>query len=62
MPWIPSIKINQLWHGVPLKKIGLLHDDLLPEYEMLGVLGFAEGDSDYELSWEELSKPLTEIA
>ena len=24
MPWIPSIKINQLWHGVPLKKIGLL--------------------------------------
>ena len=45
-----------------LKKIGLLHDDLLPEYEMLGVLGFAEGDSDYELSWEELSKPLTEIA
>ena len=45
-----------------LKKIGLLHDDLLPEYEKLGVLGFAEGDSDYELSWEELSKPLTEIA
>ena len=24
MPWIPSIKVNQLWHGVPLKKIGLL--------------------------------------
>ena len=24
MPWIPSIKINQLWHGVPLKKIGFL--------------------------------------
>ena len=42
-----------------LKKIGLLHDDLLPEYEKLGVLGFAEGDSDYELSWEELSKPLS---
>ena len=45
-----------------LKKIGLLHDDLLPEYEKLGVLGFADGDSDYELSWEELSKPLREIA
>ena len=45
-----------------LKKIGLLHDDLLPEYEKLGVLGFAEGDSDYELSWDELSKPLREIA
>jgi len=24
MPWIPSITVNQLWHGVPLKKIGLL--------------------------------------
>ena len=24
MPWIPSIQVNQLWHGVPLKKIGLL--------------------------------------
>ena len=32
------------------EKDGLLHDDLLPEYEKLGVLGFAEGDSDYELS------------
>ncbi|MEK9864805.1 MAG: CDP-glycerol glycerophosphotransferase family protein [Euryarchaeota archaeon] len=27
MPWIPSIKINQLWHGVPLKKIGLLKSE-----------------------------------
>ncbi len=26
MPWIPSIKINQLWHGIPIKKIGLLRD------------------------------------
>ena len=41
-----------------LKKIGLLHEDLVPEYEKLGVMGFAEGDSDYETSWEELSKPL----
>ena len=41
-----------------LKKIGLLHEDLIPEYEKLGVMGFAEGDSDYETSWEELSKPL----
>ena len=41
-----------------LKKIGLLHDDLIPEYEKLGVMGYADGDSDYESSWEELSKPL----
>ena len=41
-----------------LKKIGLLHDELVPEYENLGVMGYADGDSDYETSWEELSKPL----
>ena len=41
-----------------LKKIGLLHDELIPEYEKLGVMGYADGDSDYETSWEELSKPL----
>jgi len=26
MPWIPSIKVNQFWHGVPIKKIGLLRN------------------------------------
>ena len=41
-----------------LKKIGLLTDELIPEYEKLGVLSYADGDSDYETSWEELSKPL----
>ena len=41
-----------------LKKIGLLREELIPEYEKLGVMGYAEGDSDYETSWEELSKPL----
>ena len=41
-----------------LKKIGLLHEELVPEYEKLGVMGYADGDSDYETSWEELSKPL----
>ena len=41
-----------------LKKIGLLHEELIPEYEKLGVMGYADGDSDYETSWEELSKPL----
>ena len=39
------------------KKIGLLHDGS-SEYEKLGVMGYADGDSDYETSWEELSKPL----
>ena len=41
-----------------LKKIGLLREELVPEYEKLGVMGYADGDSDYETSWEELSKPL----
>ena len=41
-----------------LKRIGLLRDELIPEYEKLGVMGYVEGDSDYELDWEELSKPL----
>src|SRR6056300_1417700 len=41
-----------------LKRIGLLRDELIPEYEKLGVIGYADGDSDYETSWEELSKPL----
>ena len=41
-----------------LKKIGLLREELIPEYENLGVMGYADGDSDYETSWEELSKPL----
>jgi hypothetical protein len=41
-----------------LKRIGLLHESLIPEYEKLGVMGFVDGDSDYETSWEELSKPL----
>jgi len=41
-----------------LKRIGLLTDELIPEYEKLGVMGYADGDSDFETSWEELSKPL----
>ena len=41
-----------------LKKIGLLREELVPEYEKLGVMGYADGDSDFETSWEELSKPL----
>ena len=39
-----------------LKRIGLLTDKLISEYEKLGVMGYADGDSDYETRWEELSK------
>ena len=42
-----------------LKKIGLLREELIPEYEKLGVMGYADGDSDYETSWEELSKQVS---
>jgi len=42
-----------------LKKIGLLPDRLLPKYDMLGISKFQDSvESDYETSWEELSKPL----
>ncbi len=41
-----------------LKKVGLLPDRLLPKYDMLGISKFQVGESDYETSWEELSKPL----
>ena len=44
-----------------LKRIGLLTDELIPEYEKLGVMGYADGDSDFETSWEELSKPLKTV-
>lgn len=41
-----------------LNKLGLLSSDLLSQYADLGILGYADGDSDFETSWEELSKPL----
>ncbi len=41
-----------------LKKIGLLREELIPAYEKLGVMRYADGNSDYEISWDELSKPL----
>ena len=45
-----------------LKKIGLLPDRLLPKYEQLGVSEWIDLESDYETSWEELSKPLESVA
>ena len=41
-----------------LKKVGLLPDRLIEEYEKLGVMKFADGESDYETSWDELNAPL----
>ena len=45
-----------------LKKINLLPDRLLPKYEELGVSSWIDAESDYETSWEELSKPLESVA
>ena len=45
-----------------LKKIDLLPDRLLPKYEQLGVSQWIDSESDYETSWEELSKPLESVA
>jgi len=45
-----------------LKKIDLLPDRLLPKYEELGVSSWIDAESDYETSWEELSKPLESVA
>lgn len=41
-----------------LKKIGLLPRSIEPQYAELGILKYADNDSDFETSWEELSKPL----
>ena len=41
-----------------LKKIGLLTDKVLPLYEKLGLLGFADADSDFEVDWAVMNKPL----
>ena len=45
-----------------IKKIGLLPERLLPKYEQLGISQWIDGESDYETSWEELTKPLEEVA
>ena len=42
-----------------LKRVGLLRDEFIPEYEKLGLMKYADESLDYEISWEELSKPLT---
>ena len=41
-----------------LKKIGLLTDKVLPLYEKLNLLSFADEDSDFEVDWAVMNKPL----
>ena len=41
-----------------LKKIGLLTDKVLPLYEDLNLTSYIESESDFEIDWAELNKPL----
>ena len=44
-----------------LKRIGLLTDKVKPLYEELGLLQYQDSDSDFEIDWAELNKPLEEV-
>ena len=44
-----------------LKRIGLLTDAVKPLYEELGLLQYQDSDSDFEIDWAELNKPLEEV-
>jgi len=41
-----------------LKRIGLLTDKVKPLYDELGLLKFQDSESDFEIDWVELDKPL----
>ena len=41
-----------------LKKIGLLTDKVMPLYEALNLTSYIESESDFEIDWAELNKPL----
>ena len=41
-----------------LKKIGLLTDKVLPLYEKLNLTSYIDSESDFEIDWAELNKPL----
>tara|TARA_B100000700_G_scaffold314453_1_gene401066 strand:- start:4109 stop:5248 length:1140 start_codon:yes stop_codon:yes gene_type:complete len=41
-----------------LKKIGLLTDKVMPLYEELNLTSYMESESDFEIDWVELNKPL----
>jgi hypothetical protein len=44
-----------------LKRIGLLTDTVKPLYEELGLLQYQDSDSDFEIDWAELNKPLEDV-
>ena len=44
-----------------LKRIGLLTDKVKPLYEELGLLQYQDSDSDFEIDWAELNKPLEDV-
>ena len=41
-----------------LKRIGLLTDKVLPLYEKLNLTSYMDADSQFEIDWAELNKPL----
>ena len=41
-----------------LKKIGLLTDKVMPLYDKLNLTSYIESESDFEIDWAELNKPL----
>jgi len=40
-----------------LKRIGLLNDKVMPKYEKLGVLSYAELEDNFDIDWADMSKP-----
>ena len=41
-----------------LKRIGLLTDKVLPLYEKLNLTSYMDADTEFEIDWAELNKPL----
>ena len=55
----PATEIINRRIRVPnLKKIGLLTDKVMPLYEKLNLTSYIESESDFEIDWAELNKPL----
>ena len=40
-----------------LKRIGLLNDKVMPKYEQLGVLSYADLEDNFNIDWADMSKP-----
>jgi len=41
-----------------LKRIGLMTDKVMPLYEKLNLTSYMDSDSEFEIEWAELNKPL----